>query len=374
MRYRLLLLACLIAMIPSAERTFAEVVAKNLEYKDGTTVLEGVLVYDNAGTAKKPGVLVVHEQGATHANARTRAAQIARLGYVALSVDLYGKGILPKDGKDAATKLGLPKDRKLVRSRMAAALDAFGKQPNVNNKLISAIGYGTGGTAVIELARSGADIEGVVGLHCDLSAVGDDAKKISASIMAIIGGDDPFIPTSQVNAFEEEMRRGGVDWQIVKMGGIYHDFTNPQAGKDAKTGSAYDIDADKRSVDSIKTFLAEMFPPVPVKDTTTPVAPPAKANPAAPAVKGIPDKAMKVLKHVDDNGDAMEGYEGGRNFGNFEKRLPQSDKQGRRIKYREWDVNPLRPGVNRGAERLVTGSDGSAYYTDDHYDSFKKIR
>ena len=70
----------------------------------------------------------------------------------------------------------------------------------------------------------------------------------------------------------------------------------------------------------------------------------------------------------------MEGYEGGRSFGNFERRLPQNDDKGRRIKYREWDVSPHRPGVNRGPERLVTGSDGSAFYTDDHYATFKKIR
>ena len=83
---------------------------------------------------------------------------------------------------------------------------------------------------------------------------------------------------------------------------------------------------------------------------------------------------MNVLEYVDKNGEAMSGYEGGRTFGNFEKRLPQTDDKGRRVKYREWDVNPLRPGVNRGAERLVTGSDGSAHYTDDHYSTFKKIR
>ena len=94
----------------------------------------------------------------------------------------------------------------------------------------------------------------------------------------------------------------------------------------------------------------------------------------APPAKGIPEKVMKVLKYVDDKGEAMEGYEGGRNFGNFEKLLPMTDSKDRRIKYREWDVNPLKKGVNRGAERLITGSDGSAHYTDDHYKTFKKIR
>jgi guanyl-specific ribonuclease Sa len=88
----------------------------------------------------------------------------------------------------------------------------------------------------------------------------------------------------------------------------------------------------------------------------------------------VPDKVLKVLEYVDKHGEPMDGYEGGRTFGNFERRLPQTDDKGRRIKYREWDVNAHKAGVNRGAERLVTGSDGSAHYTDDHYASFKKIR
>ena len=98
------------------------------------------------------------------------------------------------------------------------------------------------------------------------------------------------------------------------------------------------------------------------------------AVPPKAAPKGAPDKALKVLQFVDDNGRAMDGYEGGRTFGNYERRLTATDPQGRRLRYREWDVNPLRAGVNRGAERLITGSDGSAYYSDDHYATFKKIR
>ena len=97
-------------------------------------------------------------------------------------------------------------------------------------------------------------------------------------------------------------------------------------------------------------------------------------EPLEPPPKGVPEKALKVLKYVDKEGSAPPGYEGGRTFLNVEKLLPQTDAQGRRIKYREWDVNPLKPGVNRGPERLVTGSDGSAYYTGDHYKTFKKIR
>lgn len=99
-----------------------------------------------------------------------------------------------------------------------------------------------------------------------------------------------------------------------------------------------------------------------------------KKKPPIELPEGVPAKVGKVLAYVDEHNKAMENYEGGRNFGNFERLLPQKDDKGRPVRYREWDVNPLRRGVNRGAERLITGSDKSAYYTDDHYKTFKKIR
>jgi ribonuclease T1 len=101
---------------------------------------------------------------------------------------------------------------------------------------------------------------------------------------------------------------------------------------------------------------------------------PVESKHESPAPKGVPDKVMKVLKHVDEKGEPLDGYEGGRSFGNFEKRLPQTDDKGRRIRYHEWDVNPLKKGVNRGPERLITGSDGTAWYTGDHYETFTKVR
>jgi guanyl-specific ribonuclease Sa len=121
---------------------------------------------------------------------------------------------------------------------------------------------------------------------------------------------------------------------------------------------------------ALALWLAAAVTPAPAAQDQD--KPPAKGEIKLP--KGVPEKVAKVLQYVDENDKAMPGYEGGRNFGNFEKLLPQVDKKKRKIRYREWDVNPLKKGVNRGAERLVTGSDGSAYYTKDHYKSFIKIR
>lgn len=356
-----LVFASLVAVAPVK----AEPVTRQVEYKDGATALEGLFVYDSAQSGKRPGILLAHDHGAASPLARARANQLARLGYAVLSVDLFGKGVVVKGGADAAAKLGLNgTERLLVRNRLAAARPALERQPLVDGKRVAAVGYGAGGTAVLEHARAKAELEGAVCVHGNLAPVGKDGKNVGASLLIIVGADDAQVPLSQVEAFESEMRAGGVDWQLIRYGGVAGDFTNPQAGKTIKDGRGYDPDADQRAGDAIKVFLAECFPPPKKAD------PPAKA--AAP--KGVPDKVLKVLEHVDKTGEAMDNYEGGRSFGNFERRLPQTDDKGRRIKYREWDVNPLRPGVNRGAERLVTGSDGSAYYTSDHYDSFKKIR
>lgn len=120
-------------------------------------------------------------------------------------------------------------------------------------------------------------------------------------------------------------------------------------------------------------------PPAGAAVRPEPIAPPAPADAreGAPAIKlppGVPAKVARVLAHVDEHGEAPEGYQGGRGFVNAERHLPQTDRRGRRIRYREWDVNPLRAGVNRGPERLVTGSDGSAWYTADHYNHFTRLR
>jgi dienelactone hydrolase len=354
-----------VALLAGSMSGRGEITTKPVEYKDGITTLEGLLITDSSLSGKRPGVLLAHEQGSASAQAKSKAGQLAKLGYVVFVVDLYGRGGTPKDAADAETRLRLAgKDRGFIRERMAAARKAIEKVPQVDLKRVAAVGYGTGGTAVLELARAKADLEGVVCVHGDLTPTGEDGKNVGAALLIILGADDPKVPLAQVGAFEEEMRKGGVDWQLIRYGGVAGDFTNPQAGRNLKSGRAFDHDADQRTAEAIRLFLAETFPP--------PTRAPMTAR--EPAPKGIPDKVLKVLEYVDKHGEPQDGYEGGRTFGNFERRLPITDEKGRRIKYREWDVNPLRAGVNRGVERLITGSDGGAYFTDDHYATFKKIR
>jgi dienelactone hydrolase len=252
---------CLLLPLLFAAVARAGLHTEAIEYKHGDTVLEGYLAYDDATTGKRPGVLVVHEWYGHNPYARKRAEQLARLGYVAFALDMYGKGVLAKNpdeaGKLAAT---YKNDRKLMRARARAGLDVLLKQPQVDPKRVAAIGYCFGGTTALELARDGADIAGVVSFHGGLSTpTPDDARNIKAKVLALHGADDPFVKPEEVAAFEEEMRKGGVDWELVKYGDAVHSFTNPQAGTDKSRGAAYNEKADHRSWEAMKAFFSEIF-------------------------------------------------------------------------------------------------------------------
>ena len=237
----------------------AEMKAEVVEYRHGDVVLEGYLAYDDLIRGKRPGVLVAHEWNGHNQYVRKRAERLARLGYVAFALDMYGKGVRAKDAKEAAALAGIYKgDRTLMRARAAAGLDVLRRRPETDPTRLAAIGYCFGGTTVLELARSGADLVSVVSFHGGLdSPTPGDARNIKGKVLALHGGDDPFVPANQVEAFQEEMRKGGVDWQFVSYGGAVHSFTNPESGSDNSKGLAYNERADRRSWKAMKTFFAE---------------------------------------------------------------------------------------------------------------------
>ncbi|MGD0337630.1 MAG: dienelactone hydrolase family protein [Bacteroidota bacterium] len=241
--------------------SLSQIHMENFEYKIGDSVFEGYLAYDASIKDKHPGVLIVHEWWGITPYIQKRAEQLARLGYVAFAVDIYGKGIRAKTPEEAQTVVKqFYGDRKLLRQRAAAGLDILRKNSLVDPKRIAAIGYCFGGMTALELARSGADIAGVVSFHGGLATPNtDDAKNIKAKILVLTGGDDPNVPATQVTAFEDEMRKANVDWQLVSYGGAVHSFTNPASGNDPAKGVAYNEKADKRSWDAMKTFFSEIF-------------------------------------------------------------------------------------------------------------------
>ena len=239
----------------------AEIVSKPVEYKEGQTTLEGWWVYDDRVKAKRPGVLVVHQWKGLGDYEKKRAEMLAKLGYNVFAVDIYGKGIRHTDPKDASAEAAKYKNnRNLLRARVNAGLDVLKKQELTDAKRIAAIGYCFGGTTALELARSGADIAGVVSFHGGLNTPeASDAKQIKAKVLALHGADDPYVPPAEVAAFEKEMRDAKVDWSLVAYGGAVHSFTDWNAGNDNSKGAAYNEKADKRSWEAMKQFFAEIF-------------------------------------------------------------------------------------------------------------------
>jgi dienelactone hydrolase len=239
----------------------AAIQTKTIEYKQGDTTLEGVIVYDDAVKAKRPGVLIVHQWLGITEYEKTRATMLAKLGYVAFCADIYGKGVHPQDTKEAGVEATKYKtDRTLLRARVNAGLAEFKKSDLVDSKRIAAIGYCFGGTTVIELARSGTELNGVVSFHGGLdSPTPADGRNIKCKVLACHGADDPFVPAKDLTAFESEMRDNKVDWQLIAYGGAVHSFTQPMAGNDNSKGAAYNEAADKRSWEAMKQFLAELF-------------------------------------------------------------------------------------------------------------------
>jgi dienelactone hydrolase len=239
----------------------AKVRSQLVEYKEGDTVLEGYLAYDDVGPAKRPGVLVVHAWMGIDDNARRRADMLAQLGYVAFVADIYGKGVRPKTRDEAAKQAGsYKKDRALLRKRVTAGLATLVKQARVDGTKTAAIGYCFGGTTVLELARSGAAVGGVVGFHGGLDSPSPaDGKHIKAKVLALHGASDPGISATDKAAFVKELTDAKVDWQLVEYGNAVHCFTHQDAGNDPSRGCAYDATADARSWAAMRVFFDELF-------------------------------------------------------------------------------------------------------------------
>lgn len=257
MRY-LLIATILMIGVSSAN---AELRTEFIEYKDGDVLLEGYLAYDNAVEGKRPGVLVVHEWWGLNDYIQRRAREVAKLGYIAFAIDMYGKGVRAQDPQKAGELSGsITKDPKLLRSRAAAGLDVLKKHDLTDARKMAAIGYCFGGKTVLELARSGAELAGVASFHGGLDTQNpSDAKNIKGSVLVLHGGDDTFISDKQVAAFQDEMRKAGVDWQMNIYGNAVHSFTNPEADKLNMKGIQYNEKADKRSWEALKVFFREIF-------------------------------------------------------------------------------------------------------------------
>ena len=239
----------------------AAIKSEPIQYKQGDKTFEGVIYFDDADNTPRRGVMVCHEWWGLNDYAKARAQQLAQMGYVAMAVDMYGKGVLAKDMEEAGKlATALKDDRATLRARINAALAAFRTRKEVDPKKIAAIGYCFGGTTALELARSGADVLGVVSFHGGLSTpTPEDAKNIKTKILCCAGDLDPFVKLEEVHEFIQEMQDAKVDYQINLYSGAVHGFTNPNNGNDPEKGVAYNAQADHRSWEAMKAFFAEIF-------------------------------------------------------------------------------------------------------------------
>lgn len=244
----------------SASLLQAEIKETVIEYKSGDVLCEGLHVIDTAKTGKLPAVLIIHQWTGLSDNEKMRARMLAELGYNVFAADVYGKGVRPQPPAAGQEAGKYKSDRKLYRERMLSALEVLTKNAQTDPAKVAAIGYCFGGTGVIELARSGALVKGVVSFHGGLdSPTPADGKNIKGMVLVLHGADDPFVPAKDIAAFEQEMKDAKVDYKLVSYPGAVHAFTQKAAGNDNSKGAAYNEAADKASWDEMKSFFTRIF-------------------------------------------------------------------------------------------------------------------
>ena len=243
---------------------YAEIVTQEISYEVQGTTLNGYLARSADTSTKSPAVLVVHEWWGHNEYARKRAEMLAELGYVAFALDMYGDGKVtdhPEDAKKFMQEAS--SNQELLSERFNAAVALVKQQENVDTNNIAAIGYCFGGGVVLNMARAGASLKGVVSFHGSLSTK-TPAKQgeVTAKVVVFHGDADAFIPAEQVEAFEEEMKAAKVDYELIVYEGVEHSFTNPAADQFAERHSmpvGYDEEADRHSWKLMQKYLSEMF-------------------------------------------------------------------------------------------------------------------
>lgn len=217
--------------------------------------------YDETLKGKRPGVLVIHDLWGLGEQTKERARRLAELGYVGLAIDLFGDRFQPKALDEALPIVGeMRADARSFRDRLLAGLEQLAKHPEVDSSRLGAIGFCLGGISVLELARDGADLKGVVCFHGNLDAV-EPAKKgaVKAKVLVCTGGGDGIVPDTQISTFQDEMRNADADWQVNVYGGAEHSFTNIYADRAGIPGVSYHEKADRRSWEAMRGFFGEAF-------------------------------------------------------------------------------------------------------------------
>jgi dienelactone hydrolase len=248
-----------IALLASNARAAVQV--KEVEYQaDGKPML-GYLAWDDASNDKRPGILIFPEWWGNNDYPKMRAQKLAELGYVAFAADMYGKGKVTDDPKQAGAWAGEVKNNpELVKQRAAAALDQLKQQPQVDPAKIGAIGYCFGGTCALTLAATNFDdLKGVVSFHGGLDGIPKPEQPVKAKVLVCNGAADQFVPEKQVKQFEKGMKNAGADVRVIDYPGAHHAFTNPDADRHKIPNIEYNRAADEKSWQDMKQFFGDLF-------------------------------------------------------------------------------------------------------------------
>jgi dienelactone hydrolase len=230
---------------------------ETVNYQAKNIDLKGYVAFPDAENA--PLVLIVHTWAGKDEFVHQRAEDLAALGYVGFAVDMYGNGKVGADtAENESLMTPLVSDRNMLKDRIVSALNYGKSLPGVDSSRAAAIGYCFGGLVVLDLARSGEDLSGVVSFHGLLMPSDISEKGIKAKVLVLHGERDPMVPLDMVDTFQKEMTEADADWQLHSYGGTYHAFTNPDAN-DPNLGTQFNKSANERSWQSMKNFFAEIF-------------------------------------------------------------------------------------------------------------------
>ncbi len=236
---------------------------ENVTYTADGVTLHGFVVYDTQIKGKRPAVLVVHEWWGLNDYPKSRARQLAELGYIAMAVDMYGNGKVAADPKEAQELAGpFYQNPGLSKTRLDAAISKIKEYPQTDASNIAAIGYCFGGSVVLNSARLGSDLKGVVSFHGGLIGAPANKNLLKAKILVCHGASDKFVSQHDVDAFKRQMDSIGANYSVKIYPNATHAFTNPEAtsiGKKFNMPIEYNADADKNSWNDMKVFFASLF-------------------------------------------------------------------------------------------------------------------
>jgi len=249
-----------IVMLFASSPALAEIETKTVTYGDGDVTLEGFLAWDDAQSARRPGVLVAYEWWGNTEESQERARRVAEAGYVAFVPDMYGDGKSTGDPAQAREwMMGVTGDKGLWNRRAQLGLDILTAQPNVDSSKLAVIGSSFGGSTALQMAYAGFDIKAAVSIGIPLPIAPDTVTSIKPRLLVLHGHDDQYVKPEHIEKFMNALDRAGADWEMTFYSGAVHSFATPIAGSHGIDNLAYNEMADRRAWVAITSLLEEVF-------------------------------------------------------------------------------------------------------------------